>query len=118
MDLELAGKVVLITGGSDGLGLALAERLVAEGARTAFCGRDHDRVRGIESRLAAAGGEIIGVVADVTIPDDIERFASTVIERWGKSVDGLVNNAGTAPPAGTRRRRSPTRSGSTTSTSR
>jgi NAD(P)-dependent dehydrogenase (short-subunit alcohol dehydrogenase family) len=95
VDLELAGKVVLITGGSDGLGLALAERLVAEGAHTAFCGRDSDRVREVERRLTGVGGEIVGVAADVTVPSDLERFATTAIERWG-TVDGLVNNAGRA----------------------
>ena len=44
MDLELTGKTVLITGGTDGLGLALATRLVAEGAAVGVCGRDQDRL--------------------------------------------------------------------------
>ncbi len=53
MELELAGKVVLVTGGSDGLGLALATRLVAEGASVAICGRDEDAAGG-------GGGEPAG----------------------------------------------------------
>jgi NAD(P)-dependent dehydrogenase (short-subunit alcohol dehydrogenase family) len=93
MDLELSGAVILITGGTDGLGSALADGLVREGARVAVCGRDPERVSATEARLVASGGDAIGVVADVTVPADLERFVSLAVERWGR-VDGLVNNAG------------------------
>ena len=52
MDLELAGKVVLITGGTDGLGLALAGQLASEGASVAVCGRDEARLRAAEATAA------------------------------------------------------------------
>jgi NAD(P)-dependent dehydrogenase (short-subunit alcohol dehydrogenase family) len=55
MDLHLNGKVVLITGGTDGLGAALADRLVEEGARVAVCGRDSGRLAATEQRLRDAG---------------------------------------------------------------
>jgi NAD(P)-dependent dehydrogenase (short-subunit alcohol dehydrogenase family) len=93
MDLHLAGKVVLITGGTDGLGAALADRLVEEGARVAVCGRDPQRLSATEGRLRDAGGDALAVQADVTRLADLERFVGAAAGRWGR-VDGLVNNAG------------------------
>ena len=93
MDLHLIGKVVLITGGTDGLGAALADRLVEEGARVAACGRDPHRVAATEQRLRDAGGEALVVQADVTRPADLERFVAAAVAQWGR-LDGLVNNAG------------------------
>ncbi|MDQ2651184.1 MAG: SDR family oxidoreductase [Actinomycetota bacterium] len=93
MDLHLAGKVIAITGGTDGLGAALADLLVEEGARVAVCGRDEGRLASSEERLRAAGGDVVAVRADVTQLADIEAFIATAVERWGR-LDGLVNNAG------------------------
>ncbi len=93
MDLHLKDKVVLITGGTDGLGAALAIRLVEEGARVAVCGRDSGRLAVTEQRLRDAGGEALVVQADVTQPDDLQRFMDAAVSRWGR-LDGLVNNAG------------------------
>jgi NAD(P)-dependent dehydrogenase (short-subunit alcohol dehydrogenase family) len=93
MDLHLDGKVVLITGGTDGLGAALAGRLVEEGARVAVCGRDPGRLAGTEERLRQAGGDVVAVRADVTSLPDLEKFVEAAAGRWGR-IDGLVNNAG------------------------
>jgi NAD(P)-dependent dehydrogenase (short-subunit alcohol dehydrogenase family) len=93
MDLHLSGKVVLITGGTDGLGAALASRLVEEGARVAVCGRDSGRLAATEQRLRDAGGDVLAVQADVTRLADLERFVDAAAGRWGR-LDGLVNNAG------------------------
>jgi len=95
MDLELDDKVVLITGGSDGLGRAAAARLVAEGARVAICARDEQRLERTAAELEAigAGGEVLAMPADVRDPAALERFLGAAVERWGR-VDGLVNNAG------------------------
>jgi NAD(P)-dependent dehydrogenase (short-subunit alcohol dehydrogenase family) len=95
MDLHLTGKVVLITGGTDGLGAALAERLVEEGARVAVCGRDRQRLAATEQRLRDAGGDALAVQADVTRLADLDRFVAAAVARWGR-LDGLVNNAGTS----------------------
>jgi NAD(P)-dependent dehydrogenase (short-subunit alcohol dehydrogenase family) len=93
MDLHLDGKVVLITGGTDGLGAALADRLVEEGARVAVCGRDPHRLAATEQRLRDTGGDALAVQADVTRLPDLERFVEAGVARWGR-LDGLVNNAG------------------------
>ena len=93
MDLHLDGKVVLITGGTDGLGAALADRLVEEGARVAVCGRDSHRLAATEQRLRDAGADALAVQADVTHPADVERLVNGTVVRWGR-LDGLVNNAG------------------------
>jgi NAD(P)-dependent dehydrogenase (short-subunit alcohol dehydrogenase family) len=93
MELELEGKTVLVTGGSDGLGRALCQRLVAEGANVAFCGRDAERLEATRAALEAVGGDVVGVAADVTSADDIARFVETALGRWGR-IDGVVNNAG------------------------
>jgi NAD(P)-dependent dehydrogenase (short-subunit alcohol dehydrogenase family) len=93
MDLHLNGRVVLITGGTDGLGAALADRLVEEGARVAVCGRDPDRLAATEQRLRTAGGDALVVQADVTRLADLERFVAAAVAHWGR-LDGLVNNAG------------------------
>lgn len=96
MELNLDGDVVIVTGGTSGLGYALAAALVSEHARVVICGRDRDRLaratRMIESD-PRGGGEVVGVRADVTDPDDVARLVSTAVERWGR-IDGLVNNAG------------------------
>ena len=95
MDLELSGKAVLITGGTDGLGLALAKRLVAEGAAVAVCGRDPGRVNAAEASLSATGGEVLAQQVDVTIPADLDAFVEAALGRWGR-IDGIVHNAGRA----------------------
>jgi NAD(P)-dependent dehydrogenase (short-subunit alcohol dehydrogenase family) len=95
MDLELGGKVVLVTGGSDGLGAALALRLVREGARVALCARGAERLESTASALREAGGDVLAQVADVSRADEVDRFVEAAVARWGR-VDALVNNAGTA----------------------
>jgi NAD(P)-dependent dehydrogenase (short-subunit alcohol dehydrogenase family) len=93
VDLHLDGKVVLITGGTDGLGGALADRLIKEGSRVAVCGRDPHRLAATEQRLRDAGGDALAVRADVTSLADLERFVGAAFAQWGR-LDGLVNNAG------------------------
>jgi NAD(P)-dependent dehydrogenase (short-subunit alcohol dehydrogenase family) len=93
VDLELGDSVVIVTGATDGLGAALAARLVDEGARVAFCARNVDRVEDAAGRLRSAGGDVLGIVADVTSSDDIDRLVAETVSRWGR-IDGIVNNAG------------------------
>ncbi len=93
MELELEGKAVLVTGGSNGLGRALCHRLVAEGASVAFCGTDPGRVETARAALESAGGDVLAMRADVTDPADLARLVAGTLERFGR-LDGLVNNAG------------------------
>ncbi len=93
MDLEMAGKVVLITGGTDGLGLALARQLTHEGASVAICGRDEERLAAAAATIGADGGDVLALRANVAQADDIQRFVHGAVERWGR-IDGIVHNAG------------------------
>jgi NAD(P)-dependent dehydrogenase (short-subunit alcohol dehydrogenase family) len=90
VDLELKGRAYLITGGSDGLGLALAQRLVAEGARVAVCGRNPERLALAQDTL---GTDALCFRADVTQATELDNFIDATLERFGR-LDGAVNNAG------------------------
>ena len=93
MDLELADKVVLVTGGSDGLGRGLCGALVEAGAKVVLCGRSPERLASVEHELSRAGGDVLAVECDVTDLSALERLVGTVADRFGR-LDGLVNNAG------------------------
>ena len=97
MDLELAGKAVLITGGTDGLGLALATRLAAEGAAVAVCGRDEERLAAAGAALEAAGGDVLAQRADVDRAGGPRGDSST--RRWHA---GAVSTAWCTTPGGRR----------------
>src|SRR5689334_15496072 len=92
MDLGLRGKVVVVTGASEGLGAAAARRLSDEGARLALCAR---RDAPLQSFAKALGGEVFAQAADVTTAADVERFIGATLERFGR-IDGVLNNAGAA----------------------
>ncbi len=91
--VELREKVVLITGGSRGLGLAIAREFGRQGARLALCARDEDELRKACEQLAGEGIEAISFPADIAQATNIEPLISSVISRLG-SLDVLVNNAG------------------------
>jgi NAD(P)-dependent dehydrogenase (short-subunit alcohol dehydrogenase family) len=94
VDLELHGKVFLITGGSSGLGRALAERLVGEGARgVALMARDAERLAGAADALRDAGGDVLDLAGDVKRVEDLTRLVESVMARWGR-IDGVASNAG------------------------
>jgi NAD(P)-dependent dehydrogenase (short-subunit alcohol dehydrogenase family) len=95
MDLELTGKTVLITGGTDGLGLSLATKLATEGAAVAVCGRDEERLRAAEAAVLAVGGDVLAQRADVSQAKDVASFVEAAVARWGR-IDGIVHNAGRA----------------------
>ncbi len=84
----------MITGGSTGLGYALARRLVQEGAGVAILARDPERLASAALSLREAGGEVLALSGDVRRGGDLERFLDASLSQFGR-VDGVVNNAGT-----------------------
>ncbi len=92
--VSLSGNVVLITGASRGLGLALAEECVENGCRLAICGRDEESLRRAERELRAMGAEVLALRCDVGKRPEVERMVRDVIAHYGK-IDLLINNAGT-----------------------
>ncbi len=98
MELGLRGKVALVTGGSKGLGKAIAEELAREGVRVAICSRNEQEITAAADEISqATGGDVFPAVADVTIPDDIERLVTAAAGHFA-GLDFLVNNAGRAYP--------------------
>ena len=89
---ELAGKTALVTGGTRGIGRAIAEALLGEGMRVAICGRSADTVRSAVAELGARG-DVIGEAADVSNWDTVQRLFGVVGQTFG-GLDVLVNNAG------------------------
>ncbi len=95
MDLGLKDKVAVVTGGSVGIGLAVAEGLAQEGVHLALCARDEARVVAKAKEIKErCGVRAIGVRADVSKAEDINRFVAAVEKEFG-AVDILINNAGT-----------------------
>lgn len=83
MDLGLSGSAAVVTGGSKGMGLAIAETLAAEGARVAVMARGQAALdSAVESLLAAGAPEAIGISVDMTDPDSIAAGFATVHEWW------------------------------------
>ena len=97
MDLGLNGKVVLVTGGSKGIGLACAKAFLAEGAKVAIVSRSKVNLVAADRQLKAAGqaGEVVKVAADLIDPANARRMAAEVEQALGP-IDVLVNSAGAA----------------------
>lgn len=92
MRLGLEDRVVIVTGGTSGIGLATAELLLEEGARVAICGRDPERLATAVDHLDS-GDRVEAAQADVLDAGHVGAFIDGVANRWG-GVDALVNNAG------------------------
>lgn len=92
--VELTGCAAIITGGSQGIGEAIARRLAAAGAAVTICARRAQRVREAAERLRAAGARVLGLEADVRDPEQVQRVIDANVREFGQ-LDILVNNAGT-----------------------
>src|SRR5437868_5529140 len=100
MDLQLSGKVAIVTGSSRGLGFASAAALVQEGCRVTICARGERRLRDAAEELGRRGGSaasdrVLPVVADVSSPDGVDQVIDRTVEAFG-GLDVLVNNVGAA----------------------
>lgn len=94
---ELAGQVAVVTGASRGLGRATAVAFAREGAALAVCARGAEELGALVDELRGREADVIGVVADLREPRDIERLVALTFERFGR-VDVLVNNASELGP--------------------
>lgn len=90
---DFRGKVVLVTGGSRGLGLELSRELAAAGARLAICARDPGELRRARQELEASGARVLALECDVTDRGAVDTTIATVEAHFG-SVEVLINNAG------------------------
>jgi NAD(P)-dependent dehydrogenase (short-subunit alcohol dehydrogenase family) len=100
--MKLQGRKVLITGASQGFGLAVAERCLAEGADVAVCSRSRDQIERAAATLQAKAGKgqrVLATVADVSNPGEVEALVAETTRALG-GLDGLVNNAGVYGPKG------------------
>jgi NAD(P)-dependent dehydrogenase (short-subunit alcohol dehydrogenase family) len=93
MELGLRGKVVAVTGGTEGIGRATVKRFVEEGAKVAFCARREELLKAFADELRGSGGDVLAIVADASKPGDMERFIDQTVQHYGR-VDVVVNNAG------------------------
>ncbi len=102
MDLGLAGRRAIVTGGSKGLGRAIAAELMAEGAAVAICSRHADELEATAAELTrqaagAGAGRVLALPCDVTHPDQVSAFTAAAAAALG-GLDILINNAGGARP--------------------
>ncbi len=95
IELGIEGRIAAISGGSEGLGKAIARRLAAEGARVAICARRLDVLERTANEIRqATGGDVLSIAADMSSAEDTERFMRDTVDHFG-GIDILVNNAGT-----------------------
>ncbi len=97
MELGLAGKVAIITGGSDGIGRAAALSMAKEGAKVAICARTASKLEEAvaDIRALSKNPDVMAILTDVRDEAQVKRMVDEVVKRWGR-VDVLVNNAGTS----------------------
>jgi NAD(P)-dependent dehydrogenase (short-subunit alcohol dehydrogenase family) len=91
--MDLAGRVVLVTGGSRGLGLNIAREAVKRRARVAICARDEVELYTARDELIRRGGDVLAVQCDVTVPAQVSGMIEGVLNHFG-GIDVLINNAG------------------------
>jgi len=90
---KLDGKVIVITGGNQGIGKGMAKLFASEGARLAICARNAEKLNAVADELTAAGTEVLAQPTDVTDEAAVKSLFAAVQQRFGR-VDVLVNNAG------------------------
>lgn len=91
--MTLQGKVAVVTGGSRGIGRAVASALAREGAAVTLCARNPDPLKKVAAELEASGGQVLAVKADVAQAVEVDHLMEACVERFG-SLSILVNNAG------------------------
>lgn len=90
--IHMNGKVVIVTGGSSGMGKAMAARFVQDGAHVVITGRDQERLSFAKQEIERVKGQVLAVQMDVRNTDDVERMVTEAVAHFGR-IDYLVNNA-------------------------
>lgn len=96
--MRLDGRSAVVTGGGQGIGRAFAHALGEAGAKVAVVGRNGEKAATVTAELNEKGIESLAIVADVTVPRDVERYVRTVMEVWG-DLTIAVHNAGVTKPS-------------------
>jgi NADP-dependent 3-hydroxy acid dehydrogenase YdfG len=98
MSNNIAGKIVVITGASSGLGEATARLLCEQGASVVLGARRADRLQALAGELTGRGGKAMAVTTDVVHREQVKRLVDKAVEAYGR-VDVMINNAGLMPQA-------------------
>ncbi len=93
MDLNLKNKIIIVTGGSSGIGLGITQTLVEEGAIPYLIGREAQQLEDTVKNIKKTGGQAAYSIAELTDPKQCKEAIHRVVEDYGR-IDGLVNNAG------------------------
>jgi NAD(P)-dependent dehydrogenase (short-subunit alcohol dehydrogenase family) len=93
MDLGLAGKTAIVTGGGSGIGKAICFVLAQEGAKVAVVDLHKDRAEGVAQDIGKQGAKALAIAADASSASDVDHMVGAVVKEWG-GLDILVNNAG------------------------
>ena len=109
---DLEGRVAIITGGSVGLGLQMAEGLAESGVQLTICARNEERCREAAEALRRFGVDVLALGCDVKDPASVNTVVAATVQRFGR-VDILINNAG--KPGARRPRKCRSRSGTRSS---
>ncbi|WP_296635656.1 SDR family oxidoreductase [Polaribacter sp.] len=93
MDLKLKNKVIIVTGGSKGIGLGITESLIEEGAIPVIISRNKPSAEAVVKELSTKGHKLGYAIAELTQPEQCENAVKQIIKKYGR-IDGVVNNAG------------------------
>jgi NADP-dependent 3-hydroxy acid dehydrogenase YdfG len=98
MSSNVAGKVIVITGASSGLGEATAKLLSAQGAVVVLAARRKDRIQSLAKALTGNGGQALAITTDVAVRQQLQHLVDSAVDAYGR-VDVMINNAGLMPQA-------------------
>jgi NADP-dependent 3-hydroxy acid dehydrogenase YdfG len=96
MNANIAGKTIVITGGSSGMGAAAARHLASEGANVVVAARRVEKLEALVAEITQAGGQAMAVAVDVTRREDVQTLVDAAVKKFGR-IDVLINNAGVMP---------------------
>lgn len=88
----MKGKTVIVTGGSSGMGKAMAIRMAKDGASVVITGRTEEKLEEVKKEISAFGGQVLSVQMDVRQPEDVQRMVDEAAASFGR-IDALINNA-------------------------